>query len=89
MFWKSVPKEQWPEDKEALDYINGNWVEPFGDMRQELVFIGQGLDKQEVIQALDECLLSDDDLCRGKDHWVTFEDPFPCALPTPENEIAS
>ena len=24
--------------------IKEKWVEPFGDMRQELVFIGQGLD---------------------------------------------
>ena len=28
-----------------LDSINKNWQEPFGDMRQELVFISQNLDE--------------------------------------------
>ena len=77
MFWKAIPKSQWPEDQSSLDYINESWVEPFGDMRQELVFIGQGLDKDRIIQLLDECLLSDDDLLLGKDHWAQFPDPFP------------
>ena len=77
MFWKAVPKERWPQDQESLNSIHESWEEPFGDMRQELVFIGQGLNKNEVVQALDECLLSDDDLILGKDHWITFADPFP------------
>ena len=77
MFWKAVPKESWPQDKDSLDAIYENWVEPFGDMRQELVFIGQGLDKEQVTKALDECLLSDSDLLQGRAHWATFDDPFP------------
>ena len=60
-----------------LDAIYENWEEPFGDMRQELVFIGQGLDKEQVTKALDECLLSDSDLLQGRAHWATFDDPFP------------
>ena len=63
--------------EEALESIKENWEEPFGDMRQELVFIGQGLDKDQVIKALDQCLLSDDDVLLGRDHWATFPDPFP------------
>ena len=77
MFWKAVPKESWPQDKDSLDAIYENWEEPFGDMRQELVFIGQGLDKKQVTKALDECLLSDSDLLQGRAHWATFDDPFP------------
>ena len=77
MFWKAVPKESWPQDKDSLDAIYENWEEPFGDMRQELVFIGQGLDKEQVTKALDECLLSDSDLLQGRVHWATFDDPFP------------
>jgi hypothetical protein len=46
-------------------------------MRQELVFIGQGLDKKQVTEALNACLLTDDDLLQGKNHWSTFTDPFP------------
>ena len=46
-------------------------------MRQELVFIGQSLDEKEICRQLDECLLSDDDLLKGKNYWTTLEDPFP------------
>ena len=53
------------------------WVEPFGDMRQELVFIGQGLNKMKIIKLLNDCLLSDTDLLLGRAHWETFLDPFP------------
>tara|TARA_Y100000996_G_scaffold29297_1_gene20808 strand:+ start:110 stop:1309 length:1200 start_codon:yes stop_codon:yes gene_type:complete len=77
LFWKAIPKDNWPEEKEAIDYIKEKWVEPFGDMRQELVFIGQGLDQDKITQLLDECLLSDADLLLGKDHWAQFPDPFP------------
>ena len=77
MFWKAVPESDWPEDQEAIDYIKEDWVEPFGDMRQELVFIGQGLDQNRVTQLLDDCLLSDPDLLLGEDLWTKFSDPFP------------
>tara|TARA_B100002052_G_scaffold81115_1_gene74339 strand:- start:66 stop:1256 length:1191 start_codon:yes stop_codon:yes gene_type:complete len=77
MFWKAIPKDRWPDDKETLDFINEKWIEPFGDMRQELVFIGQGLDKNKIIKLLDDCLLSDEDLLLGRKHWEAFPDPFP------------
>ena len=76
-FWRAIPKNRWPEDQETLEFIKQKWVEPFGDMRQELVFIGQGLDKNKIIELLDNCLLSDDDLLKGKKYWSTFPDPFP------------
>jgi G3E family GTPase len=77
MFWKSVPKEEWPTDETYMESIQKNWVEPFGDMRQELVFIGQGLDKNKVIAALDSCLLSEEELLQGQQFWRTLPDPFP------------
>jgi len=77
MFWKSVPKENWPEDEDYLASIEKQWQEPFGDMRQELVFIGQGLDKDAVTDALNECLLSEEEVLKGKAYWKTLPDPFP------------
>jgi len=77
MFWRSIPKDNWPTDKESLEEIQKQWVEPFGDMRQELVFIGQKLDKAAMISALDQCLLSEEELLKGKNHWRTLSDPFP------------
>ena len=76
-FWKSVPKQDWPTDKEYLESIEESWVEPFGDMRQELVFIGQNLDKTAMIDALNDCLVSEEDRDRGEDFWESLSDPFP------------
>ena len=77
MFWKAIPEKNWPTDEEYLASIKKSWVEPFGDMRQELVFIGQSLDQYAMTKALDDCLLSEDELLRGKEYWTSLQDPFP------------
>jgi len=77
MFWKAVPEKDWPQDEEYLSSIKEQWVEPFGDMRQELVFIGQHLDKEKMIQSLDECLLTEDEVLKGREYWESLNDPFP------------
>ena len=77
MFWKAVPKENWPTEEDYIESIKKTWVEPFGDMRQELVFIGQGVDQEAMTNALDDCLLSEDELLKGKAFWKTLKDPFP------------
>ena len=77
MFWKAVAKENWPTDEDYLASIEKQWEEPFGDMRQELVFIGQSLNQADITQALDNCLLSEEEVLQGKSHWATLNDPFP------------
>ena len=77
MFWKSIPKEDWPTDQDSLDAITNIWKEPYGDMRQELVFIGQGLEQEKLIARLNECLLTEDEVKQGRNYWLSLEDPFP------------
>jgi G3E family GTPase len=76
-FWKAMPKEEWPDDPEYLKAIEAIWQEPFGDMRQELVFIGQGLDKEDIVSRLNQCLLSEEEVLQGMNVWLTYPDPFP------------
>lgn len=39
------------------DYIKQHWAEPWGDWRQELVFIGAGIDWPALKAKLDACLV--------------------------------
>ena len=77
LIWKAIPEEHWPTDEEQREYILSKWQEPFGDMRQELVFIGQHLDKTWMIEQLDNCLLDNEELMRGQGYWKCLPDPFP------------
>lgn len=75
-FWKALPEKEWPTDDESLAFIREKWQEPFGDMRQELVFIGQNLDKEDITQQLQHCLLNDEELTAGLPFWSQMTDPF-------------
>ena len=77
MFWSSVPVNSWPTDEESINNIRDQWEEPFGDKRQELVFIGQSLNKEAMLEDLNKCLLSEDELLKGESYWETLDDPFP------------
>jgi len=76
-FWNSVPRDEWPDNPEQRQYIQDNWQEPFGDRRQELVFIGQHLETGWLREQLDTCLLTEAELAAGEDHWRSLPDPFP------------
>jgi G3E family GTPase len=76
-WWAAVPKSQWDlDDAETLEDIKKNWTDPYGDRRQELVFIGTDIDKDAIKQRLEGCLLTDDEYQKGPDVWKTYTDPI-------------
>jgi len=56
LWWAAVPKERWPNDLEGQAQLAMAWQEPFGDRRQEIVFIGTGMDEAAITAALDSAL---------------------------------
>lgn len=76
LWWRFVPKEQWPHDEEGLQAIMKHWSADIGDCRQELVFIGQNIDFASLNAELDACLLDDAEMALGVDSWLTLPDPF-------------
>ncbi|WP_250462260.1 zinc metallochaperone GTPase ZigA [Microbulbifer litoralis] len=76
-FWSSVPLAEWPENPEQRQYILDHWQEPFGDRRQELVFIGQHLAPEWLQHQLDACLLNGEEMDGGETLWRSLPDPFP------------
>ncbi|TVP97101.1 MAG: GTP-binding protein [Planctomycetaceae bacterium] len=76
-WWACVPPEQWPDIPAVRQAIAGHWDAKVGDCRQELVFIGIGMDEIDLYDSLQQCLLTDDELAAGPLAWQTFGDPFP------------
>lgn len=75
-WYAASPRERWPQDVDEAE-IRAQWVAPYGDRRQELVFIGAGMKRDLVIEALDSCLLNDHEIKQGPALWKGQYDPFP------------
>lgn len=72
------------DDPETRVYMEKYWVdEPLGDKdrvgdrRQELVFIGIGMDQVRMTHQLNSCLLTDTEMRLGLKQWRKLPDPFP------------
>jgi len=76
-WYAALPRVEWPEDAETREQIARDWEDPWGDRRQELVFIGASLDEAAIRRKLDAALLTDDEFLTGPALWQTFADPFP------------
>ena len=74
-WWAGVPRDRWPQHPDALQEVAAKWQEPWGDRRQEIVFIGAGLDEAAIRAALDGALMPAAGMTL--DAWAGLEDPFP------------
>lgn len=77
-WWAALPEA---ERRELLavygDEALSDWQDPWGDRRQELVFIGADLDETAVRARLDAALLTDEEFAAGPAAWAGLPDPFP------------
>ncbi|MTD45110.1 GTP-binding protein [Conexibacter sp. W3-3-2] len=75
-WWATVPRHEWPEDELKAVMIDPFWEEPWGDRRQEIVFIGADMDEDAIRADLDDCLLTDAEMELGEGGWESLPDPF-------------
>ncbi|MFC3694786.1 GTP-binding protein [Chenggangzhangella methanolivorans] len=77
-WWAATPRHAWPESSEWRGWLNARWEEGWGDRRQELVFIGIGLEEAAMRTALEAALVGPE---RAQDvDWAALArlpDPFP------------
>lgn len=76
-FLAGTPPRLQPKGPHVDEYKEEFWVEPFGDRRQELVFIGIQMPKDNMLKQLNNALLTDEELALGEAGWEIFPDPFP------------
>ncbi|WP_010138251.1 GTP-binding protein [Oceanicola sp. S124] len=73
-WWATVPEAQRPSHPQARAYLAQHWQEPWGDRRQEIVFIGAGLDRAGITERLDAALLEGEG---APARSLDLPDPFP------------
>ena len=75
-WWDAVHRSQWPEDAESKASIRATFEKPWGDRRQELVFIGHALDRAALTAGLDAALLTEAEVALGRRGWKQLPDPI-------------
>ncbi|GJE53622.1 MULTISPECIES: zinc metallochaperone GTPase ZigA [Methylobacterium] len=77
-WWAAVPRGHWPDEAGWKGHLAKNWSEVWGDRRQELVFIGTGMDRDAITAALDGCLVGSETVARFEPAaYRDLSDPFP------------
>lgn len=76
-WWAAAPRESWPEDEEAVAAIHSRFAGEYGDRHQELVIIGQQLDREKIETLFNACLLTDQEWNAGPTAWLQMDDPLP------------
>ncbi len=75
-WWAAVPQDRWPEHDTARACIAQHWDEPSGDRRQEIVFIGSGIDWRGLKARLDTCHVPEH-IASGPNALPDLPNPFP------------
>ena len=79
VWWSSMSFENRMENlmfMENQNQIEEDWHEEFGDRKNELVFIGQDMDENQIVVDLNSCLSTDEELSSGE--WkLGYDDDLP------------
>jgi G3E family GTPase len=75
-WWATVPEARRPDHDGARAFMEARRQEPWGDRRQEIVFIGAGIDWSALKARLDACLVPAL-AASGPDDLPDYPDPFP------------
>jgi len=75
-WWASTEKEAWPDEESHLQTIKQDFEGDYGDRRQELIFIGIGMDEAAVTRELDACLLTDAEMAEYKEKALATGEPL-------------
>lgn len=79
VWWCSMPyseRVRYSSYVHNKEYIESRWSKQWGDRMNEIVFIGQDINKEDMIQELEECLLQDEEQILFEKR-IRFNDPFP------------
>lgn len=77
-WWAAVPRRRWPEEPVFRERLDTVWSDVWGDRRQELVFIGRGMDRAAITAGLDACLVGPADAGHfDPGAYRHLPDPFP------------
>ena len=79
VWWSSMPYESRIRQAtfiENIELIESDWDLNFGDRKNEIVFIGQNLDKEQIYSHLNACLSNDKELSAS--NWeLGYQDDWP------------
>lgn len=74
-YWvAALPDEQREDVFKNEPEVLGKWDSTWGDRMNEIVFIGIDMDRTQIEQKLDQCLLRDEEL---EMNWASFPNPLP------------
>ena len=74
-WWATIPRAEWP--KENVPHLKKVWAEPYGDRRNEIVIIGQKMDREALTATFDAALITLEEEALGMEAWKDLPDPFP------------
>ena len=76
-WFATLPFDEWElKDEKELPAILKDWNSKWGDRRQEIVLIGMNMDKESIRRELEMCLLTKEEMDKGVEEWLEYEDPF-------------